>query len=236
MKESYNTIEESITIPHVNIGLNSKSEKSTSTLSEMAVTYDEASELLTPRSRSFTGWGTSSFVPSLGCTRCYRCKELGHTAKNCNYISSISSSVANTPPKPTSNMVNASLPHEIQKNMGIKIGIAEGLGEKKEDEGISVQAVNLPSIKPSLDPTVLSVFNGSLQIVNPSNLSLFNSRSATLLPAEILSKSVLSASTNVSPTYLSSAFNNIGVKSTESYALRYQESLKVYPEAQIVWQ
>jgi hypothetical protein len=67
-------------------------------------------------------------------------------------------------------------------------------------------------------------------------LGLPNSRSATLLPAEVLSKAVLSANTNFNPTYLSSAFNNIGFKATESYALRYQESRKVYPEAQIVWQ
>lgn len=65
-------------------------EKYASALVDKAPTHDESRSIFTPRSRSFGAWGCSpSFTPSLGSTRCYRCKELGHSAKNCNNRSSM---------------------------------------------------------------------------------------------------------------------------------------------------
>ena len=230
MKESFDTADENKVL-QVGPGLDSNS---VDMAAAMIAPHDETSNLFTPRSRSFGAWGSPSFVPSLGCTRCYKCKELGHTAKNCNYVSSIFSSAANGISKsvvPTSNMGSASFPHEIQGSMGVKTGIAQSFEEKKEDEGTSLQTVN-PTI---MNPSDLNVSNCSLQIVNPSNSGVLGTTSMAHLQTEFFSKAISDACANINVAYFPAAFN-IGAKGTESYASRYQESLKVYPEAQIVWQ
>ncbi|KAH7434008.1 hypothetical protein KP509_07G096800 [Ceratopteris richardii] len=261
---------------------------------------DDARSCFTPRSRSFSGWGASSFMPSLGSTRCYRCKELGHSAKDCMSRCSMpgmsSEAVSALKPTAISSADNPSLwkimpiaetttqsmpnvtatplkPKPVMEIAPITKDPANPVqGGKPVDNVVALISSCVFSLEPSVKKETidskevvgsshvegsiagnaaddngnnsgLKAENNILPVCTTNTSSVYIPSGSQMLPVSTVEgqtppllpipHAVRTAAT------MPAAFvppNNVSMKSSSPITSRYQESSKVYPEAQIVWQ